>query len=222
MTGKATTVFLAAMFASQVALTAVSFADGKKGNGGTSTTTVTSFKAKLTPPPPPTGPVAVDLIGECEGEAGYKKKVTVKTLPAPTTTTQESFSGEVECPVTDVGTAQGVEYDMHLANPTTGEYAICTLVIKEFEFKYLSGNPPQTLAEIEGEYAVKVSQKMVSPAITPTVTVKIGGCTDALGGTTQLVPAVQKDDTAIVVLHGDLTLTPLLTGIFVVGSFDGD
>ena len=219
MTGKATTVFLAAMFASQVALTAVSFADGKKGTSSTTvSSTVTSFKAKLTPPVV-VGPVAADLIGECEGEAKYKKKVTIKTplLPAlPTTTTEESFSAEVECPILDVLLASTDVYGMHLARGGA-EYAVCSLVIKEIEFEY-SKLDPMVPAGMEGEYAVNVSQKTAGTPPVTTLKQKVGGCTDAVGGTTQLVPAVQVGDTATVFLNGGLT--PVLTGTFVVGSGD--
>jgi hypothetical protein len=225
MTGKVTTVFLAAMFTSQVALTAVSFADGKKSKSGTtvSTTvssTVTSFKAKLAPPTVG-GPIDVDLNGECEGEAKYKKKVTTKTppLPAlPTTSTEESFSGEVECPIlTDLATAQADVYDMHLARGGA-DYAICTLVIEEIEFEYQSGNPP-VLVGIEGEYAVKISQKTVGTPPITTLKQKIGGCTILATGLSG-VPVVQDLDTVTVFLNGGLT--PVLTGTFGVGSFDDD
>ena len=213
MTGKATTVFLAAVFASQVALTAVSFADGKKGKGKTTvTSTVTSFKAKLAPVPPPTTPVAADLSGECEGEAKYEKKITTKTppLPAlPSTSTEESFTGEVECPILDVLGALTDVYDMHLARGGV-DYAVCSLVIKELEFEYQSGNPP-LLVGMEGEYAVNVSQKTVPPSL-PTLKQKVGSCT--------VFPVVQAGDTATVILQGDLTLTPLLTGTFVPSSGD--
>ncbi len=214
MTGKAMTVFIAAMFASQVALTAVSFAKGKKGKGGTSTTTTTvvSLKAKLAPVPPPTTPVAADLSGECEGQAKYKNKTTTKLSP-PSTSTEESFTGEVECPFLVVDDALTAVVEMHLARGGV-DYAVCSLVIKEIEFEYNSGSPLVPVG-IEGEYAVKVSQK--SPPTPPTMKQKVGGCTDTLG-TTQLVPAVQKDDTATVFLNG----APLLTGPFGLSSRSDD
>ncbi|MDP2606125.1 MAG: hypothetical protein Q8S00_26585 [Deltaproteobacteria bacterium] len=221
MTGKATTVFLAAMFASQVALTAVSFADGKKGKGKTTvTSTVTSFKAKLAPVPPPTTPVAADLSGECEGQAKYKKKVTTKTppLPAlPSTSTEESFSGEVACPILDMALVSTDVYDMHLARGGV-DYAVCSLVIKEIEFEYNSGSPLVPVG-IEGEYAVKVSQK--SPPTPPTVKQKLGGCT-AVDLVTAVVPAVKLGDTATVFLNAGAT--PVLTGTFSTtsGSDDDD
>jgi hypothetical protein len=208
MTGKATTVFLAVIFASQVALTAVSFADGKKGKGGS--TVSTAFKAKLAPP--------LGAPGECEGEAKYKKKVTTITplLGTPTITTVESFTGEVECPILDVVSGSTDVYDMHLARitppaTTPADYAVCSLVIKEIEFEYQSGNPP-LLVGMEGEYAVKVSQKTVPPS-PPTLKQKVGSCT--------VFPVVQAGDTATVFLQG-YTLSPLLTGTFSATSGDDD
>jgi hypothetical protein len=215
MTGKATTVFLAAVFASQVALTAVSFADGKKGKN--SNTVTTNLKAKLAPIPS-TPPVDADLNGECEGEAKYKKKVTTKTTP-PSTSTEESFSGKVECPIlTDLTTAQADVYDMHLFHSTdlVNAYAICSLVIKEFEFEYQSGNPP-VLVGIEGEYAVKVSQKTVGTPPVTTLKQKVGGCTIVATGLSG-VPAVEVNDTADVFLNS----VKVLTGNFGAGSFDDD
>ena len=212
MTGKATTVFLAAIFASQVALPAVSFAGGKKG---TSSSTVINFKAKLAPPP--ATPVAADVSGECEGEAKYKMKTTTITPPPalPSTSTEETFTGEVECPVLDLAVAPTDVYDMHLLR-AGADYAVCSLVIKEIEFEYNKANP-MVPAGMEGEYAVNVSQKTVPPSL-PTLKQKIGGCTDA-GLVNQLVPAVQLGDTATVFLHPD-TLTPLLTGTFVASFGD--
>ena len=223
MTGKATTVFLAAVFASQVALTAVSSADGKKGKGKTTvTSTVTSFKAKLAPVPPPTTPVAADLNGECEGQAKYKKKVTTKTppLPAlPSTSTEESFTGEVECPILDVALALIDVYDMHLASGGV-DYAVCSLVIKEIEFEY-SKLDPMVPAGIEAEYAVKVSQKTVGTPPVTTLKQKVGGCT-AVDLITAVVPAVKLGDTATVFLNAGAT--PVLTGTFSAtsGSDDDD
>jgi hypothetical protein len=206
MTGKATTVFLAVIFASQVALTAVSFADGKKGKGGS--TVSTAFKAKLAPP--------LGAPGECEGEAKYKKKVTTITplLGTPTITTVESFTGEVECPIllTDLVTAQGDVYDMHLARGGS-DYAVCSLVIKEFEFEYESD--PLVPAGVDGEYGVNVGEK--SPPTPPTLTAKVGGC--MLPDLTPAFPVVAAGDTVNVFLHPD-TLIPLLTGIFVVSFGD--
>src|SRR3989304_1927414 len=157
MTGKATTVFLAAVFASQVALTAVSFADGKKGKGGS---TEINFKAELAPPP--VGPVAADVNGEVGGEAKYSKKTGKKGI-------EEKFTGEVEFPVLDADSAQAAGYDMHLARitppaTTPADYAVCSLVTKEIDFEYQSGNPP-LLVGMEGEYAVKVSQKTIPPSL---------------------------------------------------------
>jgi hypothetical protein len=191
MTGKATTVFLAAMFASQVALTAVSFADGKKGK---SSFTVTNFKAKLAPP--------LGAPVECEGEAKYTKKVS---NPPALPSTEEAFNGEVECPVSDVGLAQSDVYDMHLfhAADLLNPYAVCSLVIKEFEFEYQSD--PLVPAGVEGEYVVSVSQKT-------TLKQKVGRCIITETGLAG-VPAVQATDTVNVFLHPD-TLTPLLTGTF--------
>jgi hypothetical protein len=195
MTGKAMTVFLAAMFASQVALTAVSFAKGQ------SSSTVTHFKAKLAPP--------LGAPGECEGGAKYTKKVNNITLAAA-----ETFTGEVECPIlTDLVTAQDDVYDMHLARGGT-DYAVCSLVIKEFEFEYQSN--PLVPAGVDGEYGVNVGEK--SPPTPPTLTTKVGGCTlpDLV---TPAFPVVAAGDTVNVFLHPD-TVTPLLTGIFVVSFGD--
>ena len=217
MTGKAPTVLLAAIFASQVALPAASFADGKKGKGGTTTSTVINLKATLAlPPPPPLAPPA-DVSGVCEGEAKYKNKTTTFTppLPAlPSTTTEVTFAGEVECPVLDLAVAPTDVYDMHLARGSV-DYAVCSLVIKEIEFEYNKSNP-MVPAGMEGEYAVNVSQKTVGTPPVTTLKQKVGGCTAAAGGLVQLVPAVQKDDTANVFLNGGST--PLLTGVFVAIS----
>jgi len=229
MTGKAMTVFIAAMFASQVALTAVSFADGKKGKGKTTvTSTVTSFKAKLAPVPPPTTPVAADLSGECEGQAKYKKKVTTKTppLPAlPSTSTEESFSGEVACPILDMALVSTDVYDMHLARGGV-DYAVCSLVIKEIEFEY-SKLDPMVPAGAEGEYVVKVSQKTVGTPPVTTLKPKVGGCmvtgTDPVTGlpvSMSGVPAVQLNDTATVFLNAGAT--PVLTGMFSATSDSDD
>ena len=77
---------------------------------------------------------------------------------------------------------------------------------------------------MEGEYAVKVSQK--SPPTPPTLKQKVGGC-QVITGTDPIsllpvfgsgVPAVQDLDTATVFLNGGLT--PVLTGTFVVSSGD--
>jgi hypothetical protein len=202
MRGKATAVFLATMFASQVALTAMSFA---KGNNSSTTT---NFKAKLAPP--------VGSPSECEGGAKYTKKVNNTTLA-----TVESFTGAVECPIllTDLVTAQGDVYEMDLfhAADLVNPYAVCTLVIKEFDFEYESD--PLVPAGAEGEYAVSVGQK--SPPTPPTVTTKVGGCTIIATGLPG-VPAVvggATGDTANVFLQSNPS-TLLLTGKFVVSSGD--
>jgi len=201
MTGKATTVFLAAMFASQVALTAVSFADGKKDKGSS---TKINLRADLAPPP--AAPVAADVSGEVGGEAKYSKKTGKKG-------TEDKFKGEVEFPVLDAASAQAAVYDMLLfhASDLVNPYAVCSLVIKEIEFEYQSGNPP-VLVEIEAEYGVGVSQKTVPPSL-PTLKQKVGSCT--------VFPVVQAGDTATVFLQGD-TLSPLLTGTFSADSGDHD
>ena len=218
MTGKVTTVFIAAIFASQAAMTAVSFADGKKGKGSS---TVINLKAELAPPP--AGPVVADVSGVCEGEAKYKNKTTTFTPPLPAlpfTTTEVTFAGEVECPITDPVAAQAVMYDMHLAN-ASGDYAICTLVIKEIEFEYQSATPPAvpSLVGMEGEYGVNFSQKTAGTPPVTTQKQKVGSCTDPSGAPLLSFPVVVVNDTATAFAHGD-TLTPLLKGPFLSSSGD--
>jgi len=193
MTFKATTVILAAIFASQVALTAVSFADGKKGKGSS---TEISFKADLSP--------ALDVLGD--GEASYKKKTGKKG-------SEEKFKGQVEFPVLDAAAAEVAVFEMHLARGGT-EYAVCLLLIKEIEYKYQSGNPVPV--EIEAEYVVDVSQKTPVSG-TPTLKQKVGSCT--VGGVAG-VPAVQDVDTATVFQQG--FAGTLLTGTFSANHGDHD
>ena len=195
MTGQVTAVFLAAMFASQVTLTAASFA---KSSGGSGSFTLTNFNAPLAPAPG--APVV------CEGGAKYSKRVNNLTAALV-----ETFTAGVECPIiTDLATAQADVYDMHLAG-ISGEYAVCSLVIKEFEFEYKSN--PLVPDGVVGEYAVSVGKK--SPPTPPTLTLKVGGCT-LPGLVTPVLPVVAAGDTVDVFLYG----TRLLTGKFVVGSGD--
>lgn len=187
MTFKATAVLLATLLAAPVIMTQASFADSKGKSSTTTssaTTTETKLKARLTP--------ALGLIGE--GEAEYKNKVSSKG-------TEEKFSGEVEFPVTDLIAAQANVFEMHLAR-LGAEYAVCSLVIKEIEFKYQAGNPVPVA--IEAEYEVSASQKTPVGGV-PTVSQKVGNCAPAL-------PAVQALDTVTVVQEG--FSLPLLTGTF--------
>ena len=199
MTFRATTVFFAAMFASQVALTAVSFADGKKGKDGS---TEIRFRADLDPVPLPD----VDNIGD--GKAHYKKKTGKKG-------TEEKFKGKVEFPILDIATADDAVFEMHLARLGV-DYAVCLLRIKEIEFKYQPGNPVPV--GIEAEYVVDVSQRTPLSG-TPKLTEKVGSCT-ALDGTTHLVPAVQEMDTATVFQQG--SPSTLLSGTFLANSDHDD
>jgi hypothetical protein len=196
MTFKATTVFLAAMFASQVALTAVSFADGKKGKGSS---TEISFKADLIPD--------LEVLGD--GKAQYKKKTGKKG-------SEEKFKGKVEFSVLDVATAEDMVFEMHLARGTPpADYAVCLLRIKEIEYKYQSGDPVPV--EVEAEYVVDVNQKTPVSG-TPKLSEKVGNCT--VGGVPG-VPAVQDQDTATVFQQG-FTSSTLLTGTFSAKSGDHD
>jgi hypothetical protein len=158
------------------------FADGK-GKGGPKSgvaITVVGFKADLSP---------VVLGGNGEGEAEYKNK-------SSTLGTSESFNGEAEflipdptLGITDLDTAQTALFEMHLARGGT-DYAVCTLAIKEIEFKY-----KLTSVQIEAEYGVSVSQQTPTGGI-PSLSQKVGGC--LLSGGTNGVPTVASGDTATV------------------------
>ena len=193
MTFRAMTLFLAALFASQVATTAVSFADGKKGK---EKSTEVKLEAELMP--------ALEVFGD--GKAHYKKKTGKKG-------SEERFKGKVEFPVLDAATAEGLVFEMHLARGGT-DYAVCVLLIKEIEYKYEAENPVPVA--IEAEYVVDVSQRTPLSG-SPTLKQKVGSC---LVGGVAGVPAVQELDTATVFQQG--FASTLLTGQFVAHSGHDD
>jgi hypothetical protein len=200
MTFKATAVLVATLLASPIVVTQAGFADGKgkssgKHSTGTSTvtTTVIQLKADLTP--------VLGVTGD--GKATYSNKTGTKG-------TDEKFTGKVEFPVTDLALAEAAVFEMHLAR-NAAEYAVCSLTIKEIEFKYQPGTPPVPNG-IEAEYRVSAKQKTPVGGV-PTATELVGSCVPA-------VPAVQALDTVTVVQQG--VGTTLLTGTFVSGNGEDD
>jgi hypothetical protein len=99
---------------------------------------------------------------------------------------------------------------MHLARGGL-EYAVCSLTIKEIEFKYQPGTPPVPVG-IEAEYEVSASQKTPVGGV-PTVSQTVGSCVPA-------VPAVLELDTVTVVQQG--IGTTLLTGTFLSSTGEED
>lgn len=174
-----------------------------KSRGPKSPTTVVGFKAEL-------APVVAD--GNGEGEAEYKNKSNTRG-------TVESFSAEVEFEIpdatlgiTDLNSAPAAQFELHLSRGGS-DYAVCSLAIKETEFKYKADG-----VEIEAEYAVSVSQETpVGGAAT--LSEKIGSCILNATGTNG-VPTVAAGDTATVfsvqpaVPPAPPSSTAVLTGLF--------